>query len=127
MKTVYVYDKETKLFLYPRLLADDDNTIIENSTEKPVPEGLWGKIKWTGQDWIGQTREEYEASLPKRDAKPSAMQQTLNVLGQQVATLTAENQQLKETLKSGNEATQQLGMQVATLIAKDSTTNGGTN
>lgn len=77
MKTVYVYDKETKLFLHPRLLADDDNTIIENSTEKPVPEGLWGKIKWTGQGWIGQTREEYEASLPKRDAKPSQSQQLL--------------------------------------------------
>lgn len=91
MKTVYVYDKETKLFLHPRLLADDDNTIIENSTEVPVPDGLWGKIKWTGQGWIGQTREEYEASLPKRDVEPTAQQKVLASVMKDVSAIKVDN------------------------------------
>lgn len=97
-----------------------------NETFKKPKDGLYDPT-WNGSDWVGISAEEYYKQHPVAPVKPSATQQTLNVLGQQVATLTAENQQLKETLKSGNEATQQLGMQVATLIAKDSTTNGGTN
>lgn len=97
-----------------------------NETFKKPKDGLYDPT-WNGSDWVGISAEEYYKQHPIEPAKPSATEQTLNVLGQQVATLTAENQQLKETLKSGNEATQQLGMQVATLIAKDSTANGGTN
>lgn len=97
-----------------------------NETFKKPKDGLYDPT-WNGSDWVGISAEEYYKQHPVAPVKPSATQQTLNVLGQQVATLTAENQQLKETLKSGNEATQQLGMQVATLIAKDSTVNGGTN
>lgn len=97
-----------------------------NETFTKPKDGLYDP-QWNGSDWVGISKEEYYKKHPIEPAKPNATQQTLNVLGQQVATLTAENQQLKETLKSGNEATQQLGMQVATLIAKDSTANGGTN
>lgn len=111
MKTVYVYDKETKLFLHPRLLADDDNTIIENSTEKPVPKGLWGKIKWTGQDWIGQTREEYEASLPKRDAKPSQSQTILMTQQEDIA-------QLQKTVMAQQSSTVQMQKLIMTQQAE---------
>ena len=97
-----------------------------NETFTKPKDGLYDP-QWNGSDWVGISEEEYYKKHPIEPVKPNATQQTLNVLGQQVATLTAENQQLKETIKSGNEATQQLGMQVATLIAKDSTTNGGTN
>lgn len=97
-----------------------------NETFTKPKDGLYDP-QWNGSDWVGISAEDYYKQHPIEPAKPSATQQTLNVLGQQVATLTAENQQLEETLKLGNEATQQLGMQVATLIAKDSTANGGTN
>ena len=101
-------------------------TPATNETLVKPADGLYDPT-WNGSAWVGISEEEYYKKHPIEPVKPNATQQTLNVLGQQVATLTAENQQLKETLKSGNEATQQLGMQVATLIAKDSTTNGGTN
>lgn len=100
--------------------------LADNETFVKPEDGLYDPT-WNGSAWVGISEEEYYKKHPIEPVKPNATQQTLNVLGQQVATLTAENQQLKETLKSGNEATQQLGMQVATLIAKDSTTNGGTN
>ena len=120
MKTVYVYDKETKLFLHPRLLSDDDNTIIENSTEKPVPEGLWGKIKWTGQDWIGQTREEYEASLPKHDAKPSQSQQLLMT---QQANIT----ELQKTVMAQQSSTVQMQKLIMTQQAEIAQLKKGSN
>lgn len=75
-KIVYVYDKDTKEYLYPREI--DVESTIENSTEVPVPDDLWGKIKWTGEKWVGQSKEEYLASLPPAPNKEPSIQEKLN-------------------------------------------------
>lgn len=72
-KIVYVYDKDTKEYKYPREI--DVESSIENSTEIPVPEVMYGKTIFTGNGWVTQTKEEWLASLPKAEIKPSESQQ----------------------------------------------------
>ena len=80
-KIVYVYDKDTKEYKYPREI--DVESSIENSTEIPVPEVMYGKTIFTGNGWVTQTKEEWLASLPKSEVKPSPAVEAMNALGQQ--------------------------------------------
>ncbi|MCZ3746577.1 hypothetical protein L2520_03950 [Limosilactobacillus vaginalis] len=106
-KVVYVYDEQTKVFKYPRVIAA--TATLPNSTEAPVPDGLWGKIVWTGEKWVGQTKEEYLAEHPVKAPKPTPAEElqanaikdlaTLKVAHQSQQSLNAqlmkENAQLK--------------------------------
>lgn len=132
MRAVYVYDGQTKKFLYPRVFEDNDNTVIPNSTTVPVPDNLWGDKTWDGQSWHGMTKEEYLKANPPQPMQPTATQQMLNALGgqvakgsqditisqkmlnalgQQVAQVTQENTQMKSMINT-------LGQQVAQLTSE---------
>lgn len=112
MRAVYVYDGQTKEFLYPRVFEDNDNTIIPNSTTVPVPDNLWGKKYFDvdKQEWHGMTKEEYlKANPPKPE--PTATQLMLNTLGSQIA----KGNQVQAT-------TQQMINMLGQQVAQDSQT-----
>lgn len=134
MRAVYVYDLQTKEFLYPRVFEDNDNTVIPNSTTVPVPDNLWGKKYFDvdKQEWHGMTKEEYLKANPPKPTPPTATQEMLNALGsqvakgsqditisqkmlnalgQQVAQVTQENTQMKSMINT-------LGQQVAQLTSE---------
>ena len=101
MRAVYVYDPETKKFIYPRVFEDNDNTVIPNSTTVPVPDDIWGDKTWDGQAWHGMTKEEYlKANPPKpmQSQGPSQESQAMNALGLQVAKLQKQNEQLSQSI-----------------------------
>ena len=109
MRAVYVYDPETKKFIYPRVFEDNDNTVIPNSTTVPVPDDIWGDKTWDGQAWQGMTKEEYlKANPPKpmQSQGPSQESQAMNALGLQVAKLQKQNEQLSQSINL-------LGLQIA--------------
>ena len=109
MRAVYVYDPETKKFIYPRVFEDNDNTVIPNSTTVPVPDDIWGDKIWDGQAWHGMTKEEYlKANPPKpmQSQGPSQESQAMNALGLQVAKLQKQNEQLSQSINL-------LGLQIA--------------
>ena len=109
MRAVYVYDPETKKFIYPRVFEDNDNTVIPNSTTVPVPDDMWGDKTWDGQSWHGMTKEEYlKANPPKpmQSQGPSQESQAMNALGLQVAKLQKQNEQLSQSINL-------LGLQIA--------------
>lgn len=112
MRAVYVYDWQTKEYLYPRVFEDNDNTVIPNSTTVPVPDNLWGKKYFDvdKQEWHGMTKEEYLKVNPPKP-EPTATQLMLNTLGSQIA----KSNQVQAT-------TQQMINMLGQQVAQDSQT-----
>lgn len=128
MKGIYRADATTHTFVSSDIVADDyqlqANETFENPTGKLEP------AKLVGTSWQDATEEEHAAWVKQQEADfqrlhpnatpagPTAGEQALNALGLQVASLTAENKQLKQSVNV-------LGLQVAQAIAKDNKENGG--
>ena len=85
-----------------------------------------------GGTWRGATDEEYAAWLaahPQKKVEPVASPQdkAITALGQQVGTLTVSGQKTAKMAQQAVDAANTLGQQVATMIAKNNTTENGGN
>lgn len=117
MKKVFFYGADG---YYDHMdVIKDDEQVPANATTL-APEGL--QPKFDGTKWNPITREEFDRiNPPTRQAapqQPTQADRAMNALGLQVASLTAENKQLKQSINV-------LGLQVAQAIAKDNKENGG--
>lgn len=117
MKQVFFYGADG---YYDHMdVIKDDEQVPANATTL-VPEGL--HPKFDGTKWNPITREEFDQiNPPTRQAtpqQPKQADQAMNVIGLQVAQLTAENNQLKQSIN-------QLGLQLAQVTMKDKEENGG--
>lgn len=121
MRAVYVYDGQTKMFLYPRVFEDNDNTVIPNSTTIPVPDNLWGKKYFDvdKQEWHGMTKEEYLKANPPK-VEPSQSQKLLMA---QQANIT----ELQKTVMNQQATTVQLQQLVMTQQAEITQLKKGAN
>lgn len=119
MRAVYVYDPETKKFIYPRVFEDNDNTVIPNSTTVPVPDDIWGDKTWDGQAWHGMTKEEYLKANPPK-VEPS---QSQKLLMEQQANIT----ELQKTVMNQQATTVQLQQLVMTQQAEITQLKKGAN
>lgn len=123
-KIVYVYDKDTKEYKYPREI--DVESSIGNSTEIPVPEVMYGKTVFTGNGWVTQTKEEWLASLPKAEVKPSPVVEAMNALGQQLVQAKAESNKTSKSLEQKVAGlTQSVNMLGQMILKTQATTQGG--
>ena len=120
-KIVYVYDKDTKEYKYPREI--DVESSIENSTEIPVPEVMYGKTIFTGNGWITQTKEEWLASLPKAEVKPSPAVEAMNNLGQQLIQAQVKGETLTQKVDALTKSVSLLGQMI---VKTQATAQGGT-
>ncbi|WP_323074715.1 hypothetical protein [Limosilactobacillus reuteri] len=120
MKGIYRANAATQRFISSDVVADDyvlqANETFENPTGKLEP------AKLVGTSWQDATQEEHEAwikaqqaELPNIPTEPSADSQAMNALGLQVAVLTKQNQQMRESINK-------LGLQVAQSMKEE---NGG--
>ena len=118
-KVIYLFDRtKHNLFMYPTLL-EDGQAMPDNATDVVCPNGLFKPcFDETGKKWVGISQEEWEAKHPQQPAHPTSGAQAMNTLGLQVASLMAENNQLKQSVN-------QLGLQVAKLAATSKKENGG--
>ncbi|MGA0618147.1 hypothetical protein ACO2WT_02000 [Ligilactobacillus salivarius] len=93
---IFIYDKETKRYMYPVSDYPDNYDLPENATTvKPVDSngvGLYDPV-WNENthSWNSLTREEWEQEHPVPDPKPTQAQQTLASLTKQVMELQAAN------------------------------------
>lgn len=88
------------------------------------------KPKWdaTQGKWIETlSKEEIEELNKPAPAKPTAEQQTINLLGQRVAQATAENAQIKQDNAQLKQMVSVLGQTVAQLKAQSTTATTTTN
>lgn len=94
MKVVYLYDgtpylaelNEEGEYDYPK----------EAWTETPPPEGIYEPFYFNGNQWIGSTKEEWEANKPPYE--PTAIQMQLAQTQMQLAKTVAQVQKSQQEL-----------------------------
>ena len=119
----FMYDQHYGYLLAEIEVVDANNLPPYTTTVAPDPTKSYQKFN--GTEWIGGMddatfQQQVAASIAQQQAniKPSESAQAMNTLGLQVASLTAENKQLKQSIN-------QLGLQLAQLTMKDKKENGG--
>lgn len=110
----YAWNSEMKFSGFKQV--NDDYQLQSNETFKRPKDGLYDGT-WNGDDWVGITREEWEAKQPKEPVEPSAEQQMIATLGQQQAKTDANVKQMQQMIAM-------LGNQMASADAKEKS-NGG--
>ena len=80
----------------------------ESWTEVAPPEGIYSPFYFNGNEWIGSTKEEYEATLPKEEIpQPSASELMMASTQMQVAEssfqLRNTQKQLAQSMLEGAE------------------------
>ena len=122
-KTLYIYDP-TKHDYHTDIVADDYVLQANETFTKPA-DGLYEPITWTGTDWIGTDKAIWQAAQDAKQAEllkthpelapqPTAEQQALTALAQQIAD------------NDTNTATQITSIEQAlTALATGTTKNGG--
>lgn len=119
----FMYDQHYGYQLAEIEVADVNNLPPYTTTVAPDPTKSYQKFN--GTEWVGGMdnatfQQQVAVSIAQQQAniKPSESAQAMNTLGLQVASLTAENKQLKQSIN-------QLGLQLAQLTMKDKKENGG--
>lgn len=119
----YMYDQHYGYLLSEIEVVDANNLPPYTTTVAPDPTKNYQKFN--GTEWVGGMddatfQQQVAVSIAQQQAniKPSESAQAMNTLGLQVASLTAENKQLKQSIN-------QLGLQLAQLTMKDKKENGG--
>lgn len=124
MKAVFMYDTVTRIFKGSKLV-DDDYIVQAGETEVKPTDGLyepitWDGAKWNGTDqavWQAAQQAKYEAYIkehPEEAPQPTAEQQALTVLAQQIADNDNNTQTYLQSLA-----------QSVTALATGTTKNGG--
>ena len=119
----YMYDQHYGYLLSEIEVVDANNLPPYTTTVAPDPTKSYQKFN--GTEWVGGMddatfQQQVAVSIAQQQAniKPSESAQAMNTHGLQVASLTAENNQLKQSVN-------QLGLQVAKLAATSKKENGG--
>ncbi|SUM82688.1 hypothetical protein [Staphylococcus saprophyticus] len=94
-KQVFLYDGTPYLAF---LNSEGEYDYPEEAwTEVAPPEGIYSPFYFNGNEWVGATKEEYEATLPKEEIPQPSMSETMMASTQiQVAE---SSYQLRETQK----------------------------
>lgn len=95
MKAVYTYDNNN-VFNGSKIVADDYTPSGNETFIKPI-DGSYEPIKWNGSGWDLSTQADYLAAHPAPAVEPTAEQLMINVLGQQIGTLTTQLAQATAT------------------------------
>ncbi|MFC6170444.1 hypothetical protein [Loigolactobacillus jiayinensis] len=124
MKAIYLYDTTSHEFKNSKLV--DDNYVVQaGETEiKPV-DGLYEPVTWSGTTWVGTDKEVWQAAQeaeqsemlkehPEEAPEPTAEQQALTALAQQIADNDNNTQTYLQSLA-----------QSVTALATGTTKNGG--
>lgn len=96
MKAIYLYDTTSREFQGSKTIDDDNYVVQSGETEIKPADGLYQPATWTGTTWIGTDKavwqaaqdaanQEYLKEHPEDAPQPTAEQQALTALAQQIA------------------------------------------
>ncbi|PTI20876.1 hypothetical protein [Staphylococcus warneri] len=87
MKIVYLWKDGHQVLVFP----NDEGEYVyptENWTEQAPPEGIYAPFYYDGQKWIGQSKEDFEKTLPKEEPDVDEKDLAISQLTSTVAELT---------------------------------------
>lgn len=125
MKTIYIYDEETKAFLRPHFLAEDETAPANSTDVAPVAEdgsGLY-EPKWNGSSWDSLTAEEFLKKYPIPAPEPTADQQFKATMTKSVMALTKDLKQANDSIANQQKINATLTKQIMSLKLKGENTN----
>lgn len=126
---VYCYDPNKNNEFTQIKMVPQGSLLGPNETFTKPEDGLYQPMHFNGTKWVGVTREEYIKAHPAPKVEPSAQTQAVNLLGQQLITLKADNANDLKTVNSKiDKLTDSLNL-VGQMIAKQQMAQpqGGTN
>lgn len=89
MKIVYLWKDGKQILVFP----NDEGEYVyptENWTEQAPPEGIYAPFYYDGQKWIGQSKEEFEKTLPNEEPVVDEKDKLIADLAIQVANMNKE-------------------------------------
>ena len=96
-KQVFLYDGTPYL-----AFANEDGEYDypeEAWTETPPPDGIYSPFYFNGNEWIGATREEWEAQQEKPPIEPKVLEMMVSQLQLQVMIGNKKTKELEDKLK----------------------------
>lgn len=97
MKVVYLYDGTPYIV---ELNEDGEYDYPDEGwTEVAPPEGIYQPFYFNGNEWIGSTREEWEAQQEKPSIEPKVLEMMVSQLQLQVMIGNKKTKELEDKLK----------------------------
>lgn len=93
MKIIYLYDGT------PVLIKNEDDYPDESWTETPPPEGIYQPYYFDGDEWIGTSKEDWEAMQNNPPLTPKAIELLVAQLQMQVMIGNKKTKELDDKLK----------------------------
>lgn len=94
MKVVYLWKNGSSVIVY----LNDDGEFdypLENWTEIKPPDGIYAPIYFDGENWVGQSKDDFEKSIEPTEIEPDEKDMIITDLTEQVAQTNAEITNLK--------------------------------
>ena len=115
-KQVYLYDGTP----YLAFKNEDGEYQYPNDewTEVPPPEGIYSPFYFDGNEWIGSTKEEWEAMQERPPLTPKAIELLVAQLQMQVMIGNKKTKELEDKLKISEKTLAETVMKVAELENK---------
>ncbi|OLS06485.1 hypothetical protein AUK68_06945 [Staphylococcus epidermidis] len=107
MKIVYLWKDGKQVLVFP----NDEGEYVyptENWTEQAPPEGIYAPFYYDGQKWIGQSKEDFEKTLPKEDV-------VIDEKDEIIVDLTSQLAETKSKVENMEQAFMDLTEQVASI------------
>lgn len=93
MKIIYLYDGT------PVIVQKEEDYPNESWTETPPPEGIYQPYYFDGDEWIGTSKEDWEAMQDSPPLTPKAIEMLVSKLQLQVMIGNVKTKELEDKLK----------------------------
>ncbi|MFZ8100088.1 hypothetical protein ACO1GT_00305 [Staphylococcus arlettae] len=98
MKIIYLYDGT------PLLIQSEDDYPDKSWTETPPPEGIYQPYYFDGNEWIGTSKEDWEAMRDNPPLTPKAIEMLVSKLQLQVMIGNVKTKELEDKLETTNKS-----------------------
>ncbi|MEJ7393146.1 hypothetical protein [Staphylococcus saprophyticus] len=112
MKIIYLYDGT------PVLIKNEGDYPDESWTETPPPEGIYQPYYFDGNEWIGTSKEDWEAMRDNPPLTPKAIEMLVSKLQLQVMIGNVKTKELEDKLKITEKTLAQTVLKVTELENK---------
>lgn len=95
MKIVYLWKDGHQVLVFP----NDEGEYVyptENWTEQAPPEGIYAPFYYDGQKWIGQSKEDFEKTLPKEEPDVDEKDEVIMDLTNQLAETNTKVENIQQ-------------------------------
>lgn len=112
MKIIYLYDGT------PKIINSEEDYPNESWTETPPPEGIYQPYYFDGKEWIGTSKEDWEAMRNSPPLTPKAIEMLVSKLQIQVMIGNVKTKELEDKLKISEKTLAETVLKVTELENK---------